>query len=163
MRRAKAAAIQEVERIQGRCLEVYLLIHRVFCSFCSFLMLSNISSILVDKKRIILIFETKFSVCIDVMDGMFASWYFYINILYLFLFFAQHKHKQFRELLEHYRFNLLYMFNLSYFTEAILKNRTLTDAKKREQFTILKKQMEMDLMVKSMHVIYANHFCHALN
>lgn len=126
-------------------------------------MLSNISSILVDKKRIISIFETKFSVCIDVMDGMFASWYFYINILYLFLFFAQHKHKQFRELLEHYRFNLLYMFDLSYFTEAILKNRTLTDAKKREQFTILKKQMEMDLMVKSMHVIYTNHFCHALN
>lgn len=80
-----------------------------------------------------------------------------------FLFFAQHKHKQFLEMLEHYRFNLLYMFNLSYFTEAILKNRTLTDAKKREQFTILKKQMEMDLMVKSMHVIYTNHFCHALN
>lgn len=126
-------------------------------------MLSNISSILVDKKRIILIFETKFSVCIDVMDGMFASWNFYINILYLFLFFAQHKHKQFLELLEHYRYNLLYMFDLSYFTEAILKNRTLTDAKKREQFTILKKQMEMDLMVKSMHVIYTNHFCHALN
>lgn len=120
-------------------------------------------SILVDKKRIILIFETKFSICINVMDGMFASWNFYINILYLFLFFAQHKHKQFRELLEHYRFNLLYMFNLSYFTEAILKNRTLTDAKKREQFTILKKQMEMDLMVKSMHVIYTNHFCHAWN
>lgn len=71
--------------------------------------------------------------------------------------------KQFLELLEHYRFNLLYMFNLSYFTEAILKNRTLTDAKKREQFTILKKQMEMDLMVKSMHVIYTNHFCHAWN
>lgn len=93
MRRAKAAAIQEVERIQGRCLEVYLLIHKVFCSFCSFLMLSNISSLLVDKKRIILIFETKFSICIDVMDGMFASWNFYINILYLFLFFAQHKHK----------------------------------------------------------------------
>lgn len=111
MRRAKAAAIQEVERIQGRCLEVYLLLHKVFCSFCSFcsfLMLSNISSILVDKKRIILIFETKFSICVDVMDGMFASWNFYINILYLFLFFAQHKHKQFRELLEHYRFNLRY-------------------------------------------------------
>lgn len=33
--------------------------------------------------------------------------------------------------------------------EAILKNRTLTDAKKREQFTILKKQMEMDLMRRS--------------
>lgn len=92
------------------------------------------------------------------MDGMFGSWNFYINILYLFLFFAQHKHKQFRELLEHYRFNLLYMFDLSYFTEAILKNRTLTDAKKREQFTILKKQMEMDLMVKSMHVIYKTMF-----
>lgn len=97
------------------------------------------------------------------MDGLFASWNFYINILYLFPFFAQHKHKQFLELLEHYRFNLLYMFNLSYFTEAILKNQTLTDAKKREQFTILKKQMEMDLMVKSMHVIYTNHFCHAWN
>lgn len=39
----------------------------------SFLMLSNISSILVDKKRIILIFETEFSVCVDVMDGIFAS------------------------------------------------------------------------------------------
>lgn len=37
MRRAKAAAIQEVERIQGRCLEVYLLIHKVFCSWgCNF-------------------------------------------------------------------------------------------------------------------------------
>lgn len=50
------------------------------------------------------------------------------------------------------------MLNLLYFTEAILKNRTLTDAKKREQFTILKKQMEMDLMVKYIHVICTNHF-----
>lgn len=78
-----------------------------------------------------------------------------IYICCFFPFFPQHK--QFFKLLDHYRFYLLYMLNLSYFTEAILKNRTLTDAKKREQFTILKKQMEMDLMVKYIPVICTNH------
>lgn len=34
MRRAKAAAIQEVERIQGRCLEVYLLTHNLGILLC---------------------------------------------------------------------------------------------------------------------------------
>lgn len=51
-------------------------------------MLLNILSILVDKKRIILIFEIEFLVCVDVMDGMFVSWNFYINILYLLFIFV---------------------------------------------------------------------------
>lgn len=94
MRRAKAAAMQEVERIQGRCLRFIYLYTKFFVhEDVIFNAVKYFISILVDKKRIILIFETKFSVCIDVMDGMFASWNFYINILYLFLFFAQHKHK----------------------------------------------------------------------
>lgn len=37
MRRAKAAAIQEVERIQGRCLEVYLLTHNLGILLCHFI------------------------------------------------------------------------------------------------------------------------------
>lgn len=36
---------------------------------------------------------------------------------------------------------------LFHFIEAIMKNRSLVDAKKREQFAILKKQMELDLQV----------------
>jgi hypothetical protein len=45
-----------------------------------------------------------------------------------------------------------------YFIEAILKNKSVADAKKREQFAILKKQMELDLQVRLSVVAYVQSY-----